>query len=62
MGVISDMITLPARVQASNATQKAIFDVLKRYIEEVKSYGDELDVETFYDDFAEYYKKNWLAD
>lgn len=28
--------------------------MLKRYVEEAKSYGDDLDVDTFYDQFREH--------
>lgn len=60
MSLFGDAKTLWARKQASNATRDTIFKVLKRYLDEVKSYGDELDVDTFYDEFNEYYRKNWL--
>ena len=32
--------------------------MLKRYVEEAKSYGDDLDVDTFYDQFEKYLMKH----
>ena len=60
MSIFKDISTFPARIQASNATRDAIFEVLKRYIQQVQSRGDELDADTFYDEFIQYYRKNWL--
>lgn len=32
--------------------------MLERYVEEAKSYGDDLDVDTFYDQFEKYLMKH----
>lgn len=58
MGVWKDISTIRARQQASDATETTIFKLLENYIDEAKSYGDELEIDTFYDSFREYYSKN----
>lgn len=60
MSLIKDFYTLPARVQASRATEKAVFKVLEKYLEQVRSFGDDLDVDTFYESFHQYYIENSL--
>lgn len=52
-----EILTLKARIEASEATEKIVFKVLKEYIEEAQSYGDELEIDTFYESFSLYYKK-----
>lgn len=52
-----EILTLKARIEASNATEKTVFEALKEYLDQVQSYGDELEVDTFYESFSLYYKK-----
>ena len=61
MSLLRDCHELAARVQASRATEKAVFKALEKYLEQVKSYGDDLDVDTFYESFCEYYNDSFLT-
>lgn len=45
-----ERIIIDAEEMGSNYT----LAMLKRYVEEAKSYGDDLDVDTFYDQFEKY--------